>query len=198
MPTDPDDELRAAIETSQTWRSVRGWEGEYFVSDAGLVVSISKVGKIRFKKPVRPHPLRPYLCLTFQRGKVRQRKYLHHVVMEAFVGPRPDGHEVDHLNNRPEDCRLENMEWVTHAENVRRKGERIRARRPVPKEHHPREMTLMQARLIMACQRMEISRGWQRVLASMWNVRAHVIYAVASGRRWGNGLERHPELGTAS
>ena len=42
-------------------------------------------------------------------------------VLEAWVGPRPEGMECDHINGNPRDNRLCNLEWVTHAENVRRR-----------------------------------------------------------------------------
>lgn len=46
------------------------------------------------------------------------RKKVHHLVMEAFVGPRPDGLETRHLNNNPEDNRLENLAYGTRSQNV--------------------------------------------------------------------------------
>jgi hypothetical protein len=38
--------------------------------------------------------------------------------MEAFVGPRPDGHEVNHIDGDRENNHLANLEYVTHAENI--------------------------------------------------------------------------------
>ena len=44
-----------------------------------------------------------------------------HAVLSAWVGPRPEGYECDHINGVPTDNRLENLEWVTKEENVRRR-----------------------------------------------------------------------------
>lgn len=41
------------------------------------------------------------------------------LVLAAFLGPCPEGHEVNHKNGRKDDDRLSNLEYVTHAENIR-------------------------------------------------------------------------------
>lgn len=46
-------------------------------------------------------------------------RYVHHLVLEAFVGPRPPGMVARHvLTNDPTDCRLVNLAWGTQAENM--------------------------------------------------------------------------------
>lgn len=49
--------------------------------------------------------------------------YIHHAVALAWIGPRPEGYECDHLNGITTDNRLENLEWVTPEENMRRAQE---------------------------------------------------------------------------
>ena len=46
---------------------------------------------------------------------------VHHAVLSAWVCPRPEGMECDHLNGDSLDNRLCNLEWVTHQENMRRR-----------------------------------------------------------------------------
>lgn len=36
---------------------------------------------------------------------------VHRLVMEVFVGPRPDGMDIDHLNENPRDNRLCNLRY---------------------------------------------------------------------------------------
>ena len=50
-------------------------------------------------------------------GKLRH--YLHHLVLYAFVGPRPKGMECRHLNGIPWDNRLENLCWGTRSSNMK-------------------------------------------------------------------------------
>lgn len=51
----------------------------------------------------------------------RQKKFLAHIFsFEAFIGPVPDGRELDHLCRNPKCCNPEHLEPVTHAVNMRR------------------------------------------------------------------------------
>ncbi len=49
---------------------------------------------------------------------VRRTCKVHHLVLEAFVGPRPEGMECRHLNGDPFDNRPENLAWGTRSENA--------------------------------------------------------------------------------
>ena len=55
-------------------------------------------------------PDRPFPCAV----------YVHELVLEAFRGPRPAGHQADHGDGDRGHNALANLEWVTPAENVRR------------------------------------------------------------------------------
>lgn len=69
------------------------------------------------------------LCECLDRWKYRRvcvsvcgkRKVLrvHSLVMLAFVGPRPEGKEVNHKDGNKGNNSLDNLEYVTKSENVR-------------------------------------------------------------------------------
>jgi hypothetical protein len=51
----------------------------------------------------------------------RKRMFRVHVLVAiAFLGERPEGYVVDHLNGKKTDLRPENLEFVTPSENTRR------------------------------------------------------------------------------
>ena len=44
----------------------------------------------------------------------------HNLMAHAWLGPRPEGMECDHLNGNKEDWTADNLQWVTTKENIRR------------------------------------------------------------------------------
>lgn len=51
-------------------------------------------------------------------NSVPVQKYVHQLVLLAFIGPPPIGQEVRHLNGVASDNRLENLAYGTKKENV--------------------------------------------------------------------------------
>lgn len=93
-------------------RDVVGYEGLYRVSDRGEVWSALN-GWLALSRDKRGYPR-----IGLHRNGVRKMARVHVLVLEAFVGPRPDGLEGRHKNGDHTDNRLENLEWGTHSENM--------------------------------------------------------------------------------
>lgn len=115
---------------TEQWLPVIGYEGLYEVSSTGRVRSLDReVNHWRGgKRLVKGREL-----AAFEGNKKRERGYLrvglykraqlrsHHVhtlVLEAFVGPRPDGMVCCHRNGVSTDNRLENLRWDTISANA--------------------------------------------------------------------------------
>jgi hypothetical protein len=102
---------------AETWRTVPGWPA-YSVSDQGRVQGPS--GKMLKAAPVRAKGTDRITCLLVDlstRG-VRTTRKVHHLVLEAFVGPKPPGMECRHGDGDPTNNRLGNLCWGTRLENV--------------------------------------------------------------------------------
>ena len=54
-----------------------------------------------------------WLC----KDKKKHKRYIHRLVLEAFIGPCPMGQQTRHLNGIRGDNRLENLRWGTYKEN---------------------------------------------------------------------------------
>lgn len=111
-PRPPGEKLPAIA--GERWRPVAGFEGEYEVSDHGRVFSVPRGPKVPggILKPgvhAKGH-------LQVQLGKGRMVQ-VHHLVMFAFVGPRPEGLEICHGNGDPADNRLGNLRYGTRSDN---------------------------------------------------------------------------------
>ena len=59
---------------------------------------------------------------------------VHHAVLLAWVGPRPEGCQCDHLNGNNVDNRCCNLQWVTQSENIKR-GNTLRRLRRLHETH---------------------------------------------------------------
>lgn len=107
---------------TEIWTSVPGWVGLYEVSDEGRIRSLPRAtlrGERggRILKPVRDS--RGYLTVTMShQGKV-SRAWIHQLVLEAFVGPRPRATEVAHENGDPQDNRLVNLFYKSKSANMK-------------------------------------------------------------------------------
>lgn len=106
----------------EIWKPVVGYEGMYEVSNRGKVRSIDRTNYrgSRLKGVVltqfrTPHGyMRVGLCKF---GNTRTT-LVHPLVLEAFVGPRPVGSDCRHLNDKPDDNRVENLAWGSRSQNV--------------------------------------------------------------------------------
>lgn len=104
----------------EEWRPVVGYEGWYEVSDCG---------KIRRIKPGRGITVGHILCprsnsnsahLNVQlcREGIISGRLVHRVVLDAFVGPAPQGCECRHLDGDPTNNHVRNLAWGTHKQNA--------------------------------------------------------------------------------
>lgn len=59
-----------------------------------------------------------YLATTLYRDKKQHRRMIQRLVLEAFVGPCPDGMEACHIDHDPTNNNLSNLEWGTHQDNM--------------------------------------------------------------------------------
>lgn len=108
----------------EVWRPIPGWP--YEASSEGRIRRSEKTahptgaGNTHIGKILSPGSLNGYRFVNLFNG---DRKWLavrvHRLVALAFIGPAPEGTEVNHINAIPSDNRPENLEYVTHRENIR-------------------------------------------------------------------------------
>ncbi|MED1908548.1 MULTISPECIES: NUMOD4 motif-containing HNH endonuclease [Cytobacillus] len=111
---------------SEEWRDVRGFEGYYKVSNAGSVKSLGKVitnskGIRRvFKERILTQTINStgYKTVTLISNNKRIMYRVHRLVADAFIDNPLKLRVVNHKNGEKTDNRVENLEWVTHLENV--------------------------------------------------------------------------------
>jgi hypothetical protein len=109
---------------AEEWRAVPGYEGRYEVSDLGRVRSLLLHGVsygvsydlVRsVPRVLQPTPTGARYLQVNLAGTMR---LVHRLVLEAFVGLCPVGHEGAHLNGNRTDNRRANLAWKTPRENA--------------------------------------------------------------------------------
>lgn len=112
---------------TEEWKSVKGFEGYYEVSNLGRVRSLdlnlphntSKTGTQFMKGRVKNTRLSRsgYVICDLYKNKKAYTKYVHRLVAEAFCPFREGAHEVNHKDENKQNNVYTNLEWVTHKEN---------------------------------------------------------------------------------
>lgn len=101
--------------TPERWLPVPGYEGLYEISDQGRVRSFhaSRSGRM-----LKPSPASAgYLAVSLVKGRSKRTRTIHSLVASAFLGPRPSGQEVRHLDGNPANSTLGNLKYGTKSEN---------------------------------------------------------------------------------
>lgn len=113
---------------SEQWKPVVGFEGLYEVSDHGNVKSLARTvmqrnGTRKYRVPEKLLTVRtgsagyPQVVLSREGGK---RQIPNHVlVLEAFVGPRPEGHHACHWDDIKTNNHVSNLRWGTLSDNAK-------------------------------------------------------------------------------
>jgi hypothetical protein len=104
----------------EIWRPVVGWARTHEVSSLGRVrrAAYGQLFPGRILKLQRSRKGYPSAALCV-RGK-HATKLVHALVAAAFIGPRPRGLQLDHIDGVKTNNRPSNLQYVTCQENIRR------------------------------------------------------------------------------
>jgi len=111
-----------------------------------------------------------YPCVGINRQVTR----VHILMLEAFVGPRPEGMVIRHLDGNPENNHLSNIVYGTHAENsldACRHGSMSRGLKPAD---------VRKIRDLVSAGGLSLTQ-----IGARYGVGKSCISNIASGRRWG-------------
>lgn len=108
------------------YKAIKGYEGIYEVSELGKVRSVDRTVKCkdgstskRKGKELKPSMDKGgYAIVHLNKNGIAKTCNVHRLVADTFV-PNPDNlPEVHHLNHDRKDNRVQNLQWVTRAEQM--------------------------------------------------------------------------------
>ena len=110
--------MKFGINMTEMWKPIVNWP--YAVSDQGRVMRLKAARRTHPGLILKSWPMyKGYLQVELREKPRRKRAAVHRLVLEAFIGPCPEGKEANHINGDKLDNRPENLEWVTSSENTK-------------------------------------------------------------------------------
>ncbi|HZZ81625.1 MAG TPA: HNH endonuclease [Gemmataceae bacterium] len=98
----------------EEWKPVVGFESAYQVSNKGRVYS-----RYRHRQMKGHVNWKGYAMVGLQKDGWGRKGFIHGMVAEAFLGPKPSGLVVNHIDGNKLNNWVGNLEYVTIAENNR-------------------------------------------------------------------------------
>ena len=129
-------------------------------------------------------------CETFtQRGYPKvsvdhRPRFIHRLILLAFVGPCPEGMEVSHLNGNRFDSRLTNLKYETHVDN---NGRRFDHGTVLKGDSHPNRKLGSVA--VCSIRKMAEEGVPNRTTAAQFSVSISTIQKIVNGSYWKQELE---------
>lgn len=162
------------------WRDIPGYEGLYQVSNTGLIKGmVSSRGHASGR--ITQGAGRRYAQVFLTRNSQGQHHYVQRLVMLAFVGERPEGMQVNHINGNGFDNRLENLEYVTPSQNVRHRFDVLGQKNPRGEEVRSSKLTEEKVREI---RRLYAQGKPTNELAPMYGVDISNIRLIVRRKAW--------------
>ena len=132
-----------------------------------------------------------YKRITYTKpGEKQIFKQVHVLMMETFVGQKPYGCEVGHINEIKDDNKLENLRYLDYAENRRRSC-------PQGEKTHNTTISNETAQAIwdrvqdfrLKCPGFVYSDGYLGTISKEFNVKKNIVLNIALNRTW-KGVNR--------
>ena len=161
---------------AEGWLPIPCTDGSYEASDTGLIRNARTLYVLSMNTLVRGYP---YVSVKIS-GRFRLRG-AHILVAEAFLGPCPANHEVNHKDLIRTNSRPSNLEYVTHLENMRHAKAnghwpyRVGSQHPLAQVD---EGDVLQIRALA-------EQGFRHVdIAAVFGINPKNVSSICAGRSW--------------
>lgn len=161
----------------EEWKIIPGYEN-YKISNHGNIINLYMKSRLRpcfnFKKT-------HYTANLYGKDETYKIHQLHRLVLQAFVGPCPEGMQCCHNNGNGLDNRLENLRWDTTKSNCADQAEHGTKR--LNERHHRSKLSNDECLTIKS---ISPYRGMIPKLAKYYNVSVSTIRDIIKGKTWSN------------
>ncbi len=180
VPTFPPLSLQEKAVSSNLIAPVPGCDG-YFVDEQGNLYSTrGRWGHLRSIKMSQKTTKKGYKAVCLRVGQGQKDKRVHRLVLEAFVGPCPEGMQSRHLDGDPANNRLDNLAWGTKAENESDRKKHC----TVPRGQDNPAAKLTEEKVKEIRRLLSLNQSMQSV-ARMFGVHKDTIRNIKKRKKWG-------------
>ena len=111
----------------EEWKPIKNYEGVYEISNLGRVRSVERTivrsdgvkTTIKSKMKALSNDKDGYVVVSLSKNGRDKKAHVHRLVAEEFVDGQFEGAEVNHIDCDRSNNKYNNLEWVTHKENVK-------------------------------------------------------------------------------
>ncbi|AVR44797.1 hypothetical protein C7S20_05675 [Christiangramia fulva] len=127
----------------EKWEPVKGYEALYEISNIGRVKRLERTftcsrGIIyHLKEKIlssKPNKTSGYVTVNLSKDGIKTNHSVHRLVAELFVDNPHNNNVVNHKDENRSNNTAENLEWVTHGENIAYNGAFQKGREKVKKK----------------------------------------------------------------
>jgi alpha-N-acetylglucosamine transferase len=109
----------------EIWKDIPDYEGLYQISNLGRVKSLDRItrngnGNFTKKGRILKNIInnKGYYYVHLKKEGSNKKIYVHRLVAQAFIPNKNNKEEVNHIDCNPANNKVDNLEWVTHKENM--------------------------------------------------------------------------------
>jgi hypothetical protein len=123
-----DNDITVASMVPKVYKDVKGYRGIYRVNIAGQIYSMPRevsAGNPGQVMKIGGKYLKPYLntkgypSVSLNKGGKKKTTPVHVIVAQAFLGDRPNGFHINHIDGNKENNHIDNLEYVSPKDNMR-------------------------------------------------------------------------------
>lgn len=106
-------------ERKKEFRKIKSLDFLFEVNEDGTVLrNVKSKRKIKIQLDMHHSSYGYYAAFVNIKGK-RKRVMLHKVVAECWLGDKPEGYEIDHIDRSAHNNHYSNLRYVTHSEQMK-------------------------------------------------------------------------------
>lgn len=169
------------IPTSEEWLPVVGFELLYLISRWGQVFNLisNKILKSVMSTS-------GYLYVVLYKDGKPYNKYIHSLVMEAFIGSRPESMQVHHKDGDKTNNYLNNLGYTTRSKNIQYSYDNGRV--PINHVGENNNQTHFRDKDIPVIRERRSNGETYQSIANDYGVHEGTIRKIVTGKNWGHIL----------